>query len=85
MSTLSADTHPEAERVQIELLRKLPAWRKLQIVGEMNQTVRTLMLSGLRQRFPHATDAELRRRLADLMLGEELAARVYGKGSTDDF
>ena len=84
MSTLSADTHPEAERVQIELLRRTPAWSKLQMVSEMNQTVRTLALSGLRQRFPHATDAELRRRLADLWLGEELAARVYGKWSAND-
>ena len=74
-----SDTNPEAERVQIELLRRMPAWRKLQMVGEMSRTVRTLALLGLRQRFPHASDAELRRRLADLWLGEELAARVYGK------
>jgi len=84
MSTLSADTRPEAEHVQIELLRQTPSWRKLQMVGEMNQTVRTLALSGLRQRFPHATDTELRRRLADLLLGEELAAQVYGKRGADD-
>ena len=79
MSTLSEDTRPDAERVQIELLRQAPGWRKLHMVGEMNPTVRTLALSGLRQRFPSATPGELRRRLADLLLGEELAARVYGK------
>ncbi|MBI4789019.1 MAG: hypothetical protein HY782_18460 [Chloroflexi bacterium] len=79
MSTLSEDTSADAERVQIELLRRAPAWRKLQMVGEMNQTVRMLALAGLRQRFPNATPAELRRHLADLLLGEELAARVYGK------
>lgn len=78
------DTSPDAERVQIELLRQMPAWRKLQMVSEMSQTVRTLALLGLRQRFPHATETELRRRLADLVLGEELAARVYGKRSADD-
>ena len=79
MTTLSADTRPEAERVQIELLRQAPAWRKMQMVGELNQTVCALALSGLRQRFPNATPDELRRRLADLLLGEELAARVYGQ------
>lgn len=84
MSTLSADTRPEAERVQIELLRQTPAWRKLHMVGQMNQTVQTLALSGLRQRFPNASPAELQRRLADLMLGEELAARVYGKAEYAD-
>jgi len=78
MSTLFPDTRPEAERVQIELLRQAPPWRKLHMVGQMNQTVRTLALSGLRQRHPQATLEELRRRLADLLLGPELAARVYG-------
>ena len=78
MSTLFPDTRPEAERVQIELLRQAPAWRKLEMVGQLNQTVRTLALSGLRQRHPEATPQELRRRLADLTLGPALAAQVYG-------
>jgi hypothetical protein len=78
MSTLFPDTHPEAERVQVELLRQAPAWRKLEMVGQLNQTVRTLALSGLRQRHPEATPQELRRRLADLLLGPNLAAQAYG-------
>lgn len=73
-----SDTRPEAERVQIELLRRAPMWRKLELVGEMNQAVRTLALSGLRRRYPEATSDELRRLLADLLLGPALAARVYG-------
>ncbi len=36
-------------------------------------------LSGLRSGFPNADEAELRRRLADLLLGEELARKVYGE------
>jgi len=47
-------------------------------VGQLNQTVRTLALSGLRQRHPQASPQELRRRLADLLLSPDLAARVYG-------
>ena len=78
MNPLFPDTRPEAERVQIELLRQAPPWHKLHMVGQMNQTVRTLALSGLRQRYPQATPQELRRRLADLVLGPALAARVYG-------
>ena len=75
---LFSDTRPEAEAVLIELLRQAPPWRKLRMVGQLNQTVRTLALSGLRQRYPEAAPQELRRRLADLLLGPELAARVYG-------
>ena len=75
---LSADTHPEIERVQIERLRQMPSWRKMELMGDMNEAVRTLALAGLRQRHPGDTPAQRRRRLADLMLGPELAERVYG-------
>ena len=78
MSTLFPDTSPEAEEVLLELLRRAPAWRKLEMVAQMNRAVRTLALSGLRTRHPRASEAELRRRLADLLLGPELAERAYG-------
>ncbi len=78
MSELFSDTRPEAERVLLELLRQAPAWRKLELVAQMNETVRVLVLTGLRQRYPLATPQELRRRMADALLGSELAARVYG-------
>ena len=44
----------------------------------MSQTVRMLAMAGLRQRHPNDTPALRRRRMADLLLGPELAARVYG-------
>jgi hypothetical protein len=78
MTTLSPDTSPEIERIQIERLRRMPTWRKMALVGDMNHAVRTLALAGLRQRHPGDTPARRYRRLADLMLGPELAARVYG-------
>ena len=78
MGALFPDTRPEAEAVFIGLLRQAPPWRKLIMVGQLNQAVRTLALSGLRTRHPEATSEELRRRLADLLLGPDLAAQVYG-------
>lgn len=75
---LFPDTSADVELLQIELLRRAPAWRKLEMVAQLNDMARTLALSGLRQRHPDATPEELRRRLADLLLGAELAARVYG-------
>jgi hypothetical protein len=76
--TRLSDTSPAVERLQIELMRQAPAWRKAALAGQMSESVRLLMLSGLRQRHPQASPAELRRRLADLWLGAELAERVYG-------
>lgn len=78
MATLSPDTHPKIERLQIERLRHIPPWRKVALMAEMSQTVRTLALAGLRQRYPNDTPAQRQRRLADLLLGPDLAARVYG-------
>jgi hypothetical protein len=70
--------------VLIDLLRQAPPWRKLEMVGQMNQAVRTLALSGLRQRHPQAKPEELCRRLADLLLGPALAAQVYGPMISDE-
>lgn len=78
MTQLFPDTSAAAQRVLIDLLRPLPAWRKLRMVADMNATVRVLALVGLRERYPEAGPEELHRRLADLLLGEELAAKAYG-------
>ncbi len=78
MTTLFPDTEPEAERVLIDLLRKAQVARKLEMLGELNAAARQLALQGLRARHPEATEAQLRRYLADLLLGPELAAHAYG-------
>jgi hypothetical protein len=75
--TLS-DTRPEIVALQRSLLRKAGPARKLAMLGQMNQTVKTLALSGLRSRYPADSPEMLRRRLADLLLGPALASRVYG-------
>jgi hypothetical protein len=85
MSTLYPDTYPEAEEILIKLLRQAPPWRKLQMVGEMNEAVKSLALSGLRARYPEDSPEKLRRRLADILLGPELAEKVYGQlGEQED-
>jgi hypothetical protein len=78
MRTMAQDTHPDAERALIELLRRAPAARKLAMVLSANRTARVLALTGLRERHPGESPARLRRRLADLWLGPELAAKAYG-------
>ena len=78
-----SDTSPEAEAVLLTLLRQAPSWRKFKMVGDLNATVKQFALAGIRQRHPKATEREINRHLADLLLGEELAALVYG--DWDDF
>ena len=79
MSSLYSDTHPKMEALQIQLWRQANPTRKMEMVAQLNATVKTLALAGLRSRFPKASDIELRRRLASLLLGEELARKVYGE------
>ena len=78
MTVLYSDTHPKMEALQIQLLRQATPTRKMEMLGQLNTSVRTLALVGLRSRYPQADEAELRRRLAGLLLGEELARKVYG-------
>jgi hypothetical protein len=77
MSVLSSDTHPKMEALQIQFIRRMPAWKKISIVDGLNDTVKTLAITGIKQRNPNATPEQIRRLLADLMLGAELARKVY--------
>ena len=78
MTALFPDTTPEAEAVLIRLLRQAPPWRKLEMVDQLNQSAKLLALAGLRQRYQNDSADRLRRRLADLLLGDEVARKVYG-------
>ena len=73
-----SDTRPEITALQRALLRQAGPARKPAMLGQMNQTVKTLALSGLRSRHPDDSREMLRRRLADLLLGPALACLVYG-------
>jgi hypothetical protein len=79
MSTLSPDTHPKMEALQIQSIRRMPAWIKLSMVDDLNDMVKKLAVSGIKQRHPEATPEQAHRLLAGLMLGEELARKVYGE------
>jgi hypothetical protein len=77
MSVLYSDTHPKIERMQIELIRRMPTWKKFSIVDGLNEAVKTLAIAGIKQRHPQATPEQIHRMLAELMLGRELAKKVY--------
>jgi len=76
-----SDTHPKMEALQIQLWRQASPTRKMNMLAQLNSSVRMLALTGLRSQFPQASEAELRRKLADLLLGEDLARKVYGEAS----
>ena len=73
-----ADTSVAALAVQDALFRRASPAEKLAQVARLSRMVDQLSVAGLRQRHPTADDEMIRYRRAELRLGRELAARVYG-------
>lgn len=83
MGAYYSDTDPQMEALQIKLLRQAPPWRKMEMLVSLNASARELAMAGLRRRYPNSSEKALRRRLADILLGESLAAKVYGVRTED--
>jgi hypothetical protein len=72
----SADTDPEAERVQFELLRRAGPGRRAAMAASLTQTVLELSRNAIRRALPGASEEDVRLRFVDLNYGRELAAEV---------
>lgn len=77
MKPMALDTPPEIEQMLIEGYRKMPAWRKLQQVGELTELVSQLAMNDLRRRYPQATERELKLRLISRWLEPELMQKAF--------
>lgn len=75
-SAALSDTSPDAGEVFLQLLRKAPPWRKLEVVSDLNRTLRELVLSELDERYPGKSDEELRLLLAGRLYGAEVARAI---------
>ena len=78
MRNLSSDTSPEAEAVLLELLRRAPVWKRLEMVDQIYETLRLLMIADLRRCYPTADENEIRRRLAARVLSRTDVIGAYG-------
>ena len=73
-----SDTPKEIEDLLVNIYRGMPSWRKIELVEDANRTARQLAWAGLHSRHPSESKTRLRRRLLDLVLGEETANKIYG-------
>jgi hypothetical protein len=78
MKTLSQDTSPEAELVLLDLLRQAPVWKRLQMIDQLHETLRLLILADLRRQHPTAEEAEINRRLVARFLNREDVIAAFG-------
>ena len=66
------------EALQIQRWRQAAPTSKMHKLTQLNTSARTLALTGLCSQFPQASEAERHFKLAVLLLGEEMARKVYG-------
>jgi len=76
MRTQSMDTRPKAERVQIELMRKMSPAKKFGLVRSMTQTMIQASRENIRALHQGASEDELTLTFIELYYGKELANRV---------
>ena len=74
MKPLSSDTHPEIERIHIEMIRKASISLRLQMVNSLIQTTRQLSWRGICERYPEETPESRLRRFILLLYGDRLLA-----------
>jgi hypothetical protein len=78
---LSRDTSTDVERLQIEAWRRMSPLEKAAIMSQATSDALTLARSGIRQRYPGASERECFIRLAALQLGRILVRQVYPDAS----
>jgi hypothetical protein len=78
MAPAPSDTSSDAERVLIDLYRRMTPAEKLRRVAELNEAA-ALARAGLRLRDPRADEREIFLRLASLRLGSAMVELVYGQ------
>ena len=62
----------------MELLRRAPVWKRLQMVDQMHEVLRQLAMADIRRRYPHADNDEIKRRLAARVLSRTEVINAYG-------
>ncbi|HEX5269626.1 MAG TPA: hypothetical protein VFW33_04015 [Gemmataceae bacterium] len=74
---IPADTTLDAWRVQVEIYRRMPPSRRLELACEMSDTLRRTVAAGVRGRHPDYSEEQVRLAVARLWLGDELFRKVY--------
>ena len=72
MNGIPADTAIEAARRQFEILRKLGPERRLEMVFELSDNLRSIVEAGVRGRHPDYDEQAVRQEVLRLMIGETL-------------
>ncbi|MFA5424485.1 MAG: hypothetical protein WC374_11580 [Phycisphaerae bacterium] len=75
---MKSDTPKEILEIQYDLYRKMSPSKKFGIVCDAYRFGQSLAMTGIRMRYPDATDKQVRQIWTKEHLGEELYNKVYG-------
>lgn len=78
MSTLSRDTDPEIERLQLQRYREMSPAEKLQRVLDLNRMADAMASARLEKQYGPLTQRELQLRLAALRLDRQTMIEAFG-------
>jgi hypothetical protein len=70
------DTHPDAEKVQLDLLRKKTPSERFALMRSLTAFVSGVSRQRLREADPDLSEDDLRIQVIELQYGKELAERV---------
>jgi hypothetical protein len=76
MKTQSIDTHPDVERVQVEILRKLTMEQRLQMAMGLSDAVMAQAHRAIRQANPRLSEEEAGLLFVEVHYGRDLADRA---------
>ena len=76
MSSGITDTHPDAEQVQIQLLRQAGVARRYALACSLTQMALDASRHAIRKRCPACSSQEWQLRFVALCYGEDLAERI---------
>jgi hypothetical protein len=71
------DTSPDAEKIQIEIFRRMEPEGRLQSAALLSETCRTLLAEGIRKRHPTYNEEQVWLALIRCLLQEDLFLRAY--------
>jgi hypothetical protein len=73
------DTTVEAERVQLEALKRMGPEGRLRAAIELSHTCRMLLTEGVRRRHPEYNEEQIRLKVISLLLPSELFSLAYAE------
>jgi hypothetical protein len=71
------DTSADAEKVQIEIFRRMSPEKRLQSAALLSENCRTLLAEGIRKRHPNYNEEQVRLAVIRCLLPESIFLQAY--------